>query len=54
MRPAWLSAASHIAEGGGQPCICISEASLNIPSKDTFKYFSTSLTKYILVGAHSS
>lgn len=30
--------------------MCISEAVLNIPSKNTFKYFSTSLTKYISVG----
>lgn len=40
----------HMSEGGGHPCICISEAALNIPSKNTFKYFSTSLTKYISVG----
>lgn len=40
----------HVSERGSRSCICISEAVLNIPSKNTFNYFSTLLTKYISVG----
>lgn len=39
-----------LSEGGGVHVCALSKAVLNVPSKNAFKYFSTSLTKYISVG----